>query len=173
MKDKSSSASEDVKDLDTLPIVKKIISLKWFAPLFKKILEHEKIGPPVKKILEREVLSYLICGVLTTLVGFFSFWVCRRMNMNALVSNVVSSAVAILFAFIVNKHFVFLSKDWSLRKTAKEFWRFIAGRLIVMAGESGLLYLAVDIMGFNDNICKIFTMILVVIVNYFISKFIF
>ncbi|MDR2650501.1 MAG: GtrA family protein [Clostridiales bacterium] len=173
MENNASSSDKNSGDLKTPPIVEHIINHRWLAPLFKKLLEHKKLGPVTKKILDREVLTYLICGALTTVVGFLSFWLCRRFSMSALASNIISSAAAIIFAFIVNKHFVFLSRDWSLRKTVREFWQFIGGRLIVTAGESGLLYLAVDIMGFNDNICKVFTMILVVIVNYFISKFIF
>ena len=192
----AASNSTTTRDFETLPFIDRIISHKWILPLSEKILGHKTLGPVIKKILDRTIMTYLICGVLTTIVGIASFWFCQlcitllmlgvmpseaavieefkpKLGFIAAASNIISSAVAIVFAFIVNKHFVFLSKDWSLRKTAKEFWQFTGGRLIVMAGETGLLYLLVDKWGFNTFICKLFTMVLIVIVNYFISKLIF
>ena len=161
------------RDFETLPIIDKIISFKMIAPLINKILEHKTLGPIFKKMLDREIVTYLICGVLTTIVGFFSFWLSRQIGFSGALSNIVSSAVAILFAFIINKHFVFLSKDWSFKKTGRELWQFTGGRLIVMAGDTGLIFLLVDVLGLNDNICKLATLILVMITNYIISKMIF
>ena len=160
-------------DLNTLPVIEKLISLKLIAPLMSVILKNKALGPIVKKLLDREVVTYIFFGALTTVVGFSSFWLCRRFYMSAAVSNVISSVIAILFAFVVNKHFVFLSKDWAFRKTIREFWQFTGARLIVNAAETGLLYMLVDRMGLNDNICKVFTLILVMIANYIISKLIF
>ena len=160
-------------DLKTLPVIEKILNLKFIAPLAKLVLEHKLLGPIVKKMLDREIIAYLFFGFLTTIVGFSSFWFCRRFNLSALLSNIVSSVIAIIFAFIVNKHFVFLSKDWSLRNAARELWQFTGGRIVVMAAETGLLFLLVDFIGFNDNICKIITTVLVMITNYIISKLIF
>jgi len=167
------NSKKGTADFSTLPIIEKVIYSKHAAPVTKKVLEHKTWGPVVKKALDREIVTYLFFGVLTTVVGFFSFEFCRRLHASAVVSNVVSSVVAIAFAFIVNKQFVFLSRDWSFRNTVRELWQFTGGRLIVMAGETGLLYLLVDRMGLHDSICKIFTLILVMIANYIISKFIF
>ena len=169
----TSNRETSPKDFETLPIIDRIINCKLIAPISNKLLEHKTVGPFFKKILDREIVTYIFFGVLTTIVGFSSFWLCRRFNISAASSNIIASALAILFAFIVNKHFVFLSKDWSLRKSLKELWQFTGGRIIVTAGETGLLFLLVDKMGLNDNICKIFTLIMVMIVNYIISKLIF
>ena len=160
-------------DINTLPIIEKIIYCRLFAPLFEKIFEHKTLGPFFRKILDREIVVYIICGVLTTIVGYSSFWFCHRLGLLGVTSNIISSAIAIAFAFVVNKHFVFLSKDWSLKKTGMELWQFTGGRLIVSAGDTALIYLLVDILNLNAYICKLVTMILVMIINYIISKLIF
>jgi len=171
------------KGFETLPIIDKIISCKLISPLIDRILGHKTLGPIFKKMLDREIVTYIICGVLTTIVGLSSsigFYYLLSLSSNAFISNysaTISSAIAaglaILFAFTVNKHFVFLSKDWSFRKSSKEFLQFVSGRLIVTAGEVGLMGLLVDILRYNFIICKIFTLVLVMIVNYIISKMIF
>jgi len=160
-------------DLDTLPIIEKIIYFKPVAPLAKKVLEDRKLGPAAKKFLSREVVTYLFFGVVTTILNFIAYSFLLYINISVFWTNIISSVIAILFAFVVNKHFVFLSKDWSPRKTGMELWQFAGGRVIIMLGESWLLKLLVDVWGFNGIICKIFTVTLVMIANYFISKFIF
>jgi len=159
--------------LNTLPVIEKIIYLKPFAPFTEMLLRHKALGPVIKKALDREIVIYIFFGVVTTIVGFAAFWICRRFDLSATVSNVVSSVIAIAFAFVVNKHYVFLSKDWSFGNTVRELWQFTGGRLIVMAGQTGLLYLLVDRMKLNDNACWLITIILVMIANYIISKLIF
>ena len=162
------------RDFETLPIIEKILSNKHVAPLTDKILSHKTIGRFVKKMLDREIVTYLIAGVLTTIVGYLAFVAFYMpLNTGAVVANLASSTIAILFAFVINKHYVFLSKDWSLKKTIKEFLPFSSGRVAISAAETGLLYLLVDLMGFNGAICKIFTLILVMVVNYILSKLIF
>ena len=160
-------------DLNTLPVIEKIIGLKPVAPLTRKILEHKTLGPAVKKMLDREIITYIFFGALTTVVSFSLFTLCLFLNISIFWTNVISSVIAILFAFIVNKQFVFLSRDWSPRKTGGELWKFAGGRLAFMYAESWLLKLLVDGLGFNGLICKVFTLILVMIANYIISKFIF
>lgn len=160
-------------DLNTLPVINKIINFKPIAPLAGKLLGHKALGPFFKKMLDREIVTYIFFGVVTTIVGITLYWLCLLLGLSVFWSNIVSSVLAILFAFAVNKHFVFLSKDWALRKTAGELWKFAGGRLVVMYAESWLLKLLVEGWGFNNIISKIFTMILVMITNYIISKLIF
>jgi len=162
------------RDFETLPIIDKILNNKRIAPVTDRILSHKTLGRFVKKMLDREIVTYLIAGVLTTIVGYFAFVAFYMpLNTGAVVANIASSAIAILFAFVINKHFVFLSKDWSLKKTIKEFIPFSGGRVAISAGETGLLFLLVDRMGFNGAICKVFTLILVMVVYYILSKLIF
>jgi putative flippase GtrA len=164
----------DPNGLNTLPIIEKIISQKQIAPLANIFLGHRVLGPITKKALDREIVTYLFFGVLSTIVGFVSYMACFSLfMMSALISNIISSAIAILFAFVVNKHFVFLSKDWSLRVALRELGQFAGGRVLVSGGETLLLGLLVDHLGFNGGLCKILTLTLVMVANYILSKLIF
>ena len=130
----------------------------------------------VKKICTREIISYLICGVLTTLVGFGVYTLCVYLklyafNSETLLPQIISSVIAIIFAYIVNKIFVFESRSWSPPTLLREIVPFTVGRGLTFFMETGLLILLVDIMGLPNLICKPFTLVLVMITNYVISKF--
>ena len=60
-----------------------------------------------KKCVNYETISYLICGVLTTVVDFASYTVFRKMSMGVGTSQALSWVAAVLFAYIVNKIIVF------------------------------------------------------------------
>ena len=159
--------------LNTLPIIEKIICREPIRPVMMKILGSRALGPVVKKMLDREVVTYLFFGVVTTFVAFILFSLCLLLKITIFWTNIISSVLAIMFAFVVNKHFVFLSRDWSLRITIGELWKFAGGRLLVMYGESWLLKLLVEGLGFNKIVCKMFTLVLVMVANYIVSKLIF
>ena len=87
------------------------------------------------------------------------------------ISNFFSVAVAICFAFVVNKFFVFQSRTSSVSETFKEFYRFVLGRLVTMAVEVGGVPFCVEILHQPEMIAKLETQVIVTVVNYFISKF--
>ena len=61
-----------------------------------------------RKIVNYETMSYLICGVLTTVVDWVVFWVLyERCQMDHKISTAVSFMAAVLFAYVVNKLIVF------------------------------------------------------------------
>ena len=56
-----------------------------------------------QKILNRETITYFICGVLTTLVSMGIFILCMYFQMRTAAANTVSTVLAVLFAFFLNK----------------------------------------------------------------------
>ena len=67
----------------------------------------------------RDIISYLFWGVMTTVVNYAAYFVCTLwLHINYLISNVIAWVVAVIFAFVVNKVFVFRSLDWSSRGLA-------------------------------------------------------
>ena len=126
----------------------------------------------IKKLFNYETASYLVCGVLTTMVGFGSFVLLIYANFGTAVSNTVSTVLAVLFAYFTNKIFVFRSAGWSLKLIATEFAKFCSGRFVMFVCETLLLILLVDVLGLNSTIMKAFTMGLVVVGNYCFSKWI-
>ncbi len=61
-----------------------------------------------KKCVNYETISYLICGILTTLVDWVSFWLMNEQwNLDYRLSTALSWLAAVVFAYVVNKLIVF------------------------------------------------------------------
>lgn len=128
-----------------------------------------KILEMVKK--NREVIVYLIFGVLTTLVNYAVYLPCLNLlGMPAAAANILSWIVAVIFAFVTNKYYVFNSKDWALSVVMPELVKFMGTRVASGLLETGILLVTVDILKWNGNLWKLITSVLVVIVNYIGSK---
>ncbi|MCL2664995.1 MAG: GtrA family protein [Defluviitaleaceae bacterium] len=130
----------------------------------------------IGKILTREIIMYLIFGVLTTLVGLGSYELVFLFKpvifgSEALLPQIISVTLAITFAFFVNKIFVFESKNWDKKTVWREAATFSVGRLAISGAETVLLVWLVDALGLHKSFSKIFTLCLVMISNYVVSKF--
>ena len=118
-----------------------------------------------------DILSYLIFGVLTTVVNYAVYLpIYNLLGLSAAVSNVIAWVAAVAFAFLTNKPFVFKSHDWSAKTVIPELTKFVSCRIASGAMETVILLLAVDLLGWNGNIWKLITQVLVVILNYVTSK---
>ena len=118
-----------------------------------------------------DILAYLVFGVLTTVVNYLVYLPCYNLlGMKAVVSNVIAWAVAVIFAYVTNKPFVFHSHDWSAKTVVPEFSKFVGCRVASGAMESLIILVSVDILGWNGNVWKLLTSVLVVILNYIGSK---
>ena len=131
----------------------------------------EKVKEITKKILTKEVILYVVFGVLTTLVNIGSFYVMTKfLHWNDNISNIIAITLAVLFAYITNKDLVFHSKAENFKEKLNEFIKFIAGRAFTMVlefvGCAILFETAVP-----EMISKLFVTVVVVIMNFFISKF--
>ena len=73
----------------------------------------------LKKILNKETFLYLIFGILTTIVNIVSFFLFNKL-FNYKLSNIIAFILAIVFAYITNKKYVFESKKEE-KSSDKEF----------------------------------------------------
>lgn len=118
-----------------------------------------------------DIFAYLFFGVCTTIVNYIIYLPCYNiLHLSATVSNILAWIVAVAFAFLTNKPFVFKSYDWSKKTLIPELTKFIGCRVGSGAMETVILLLAVDLLGWNGNIWKLITQIMVVILNYIGSK---
>ena len=117
----------------------------------------------------QESLSYLAFGALTTLVNLIIFYVLVRW-INYLAANVIAWVGAVIFAYVVNKLFVFESDRRDFRGLLYEIGTFFAARLLSLGLEEGILFLFVEQLGCSAGIVKLIAQILVVIFNYVASK---
>lgn len=125
----------------------------------------------IKKLYYDSRIRYLFFGGLTTLVNIVVFAILEGpLGIDYKVSNFFSVAAAICFAFVVNKLYVFQSKSNSFRDTVAEFIKFVLGRLITMVVEVGGVPFCVELLGQPKMVAKLETQVIVMVVNYFISK---
>lgn len=118
-----------------------------------------------------DIVSYLFFGVCTTIVNYLIYIPCYNIwGLSASVSNMVAWVVAVAFAYLTNKPFVFKSNDWSAGTVVPELTKFVGCRVGSGAAETLILFLAVDLLGWNGNVWKLLTQVMVVILNYIGSK---
>lgn len=123
-----------------------------------------------------EKLSYLIAGGLTSLVswGTYAGFVTLGCGINA--SNVLSWVLAVIFAYLTNKVFVFRARGWGARQVCAEFVAFVSGRLVTGAIELGsvpvLLWLGVtqSLFQIEGFWAKFIAGLLPLVLNYIIGK---
>lgn len=117
------------------------------------------------------ILSYLFFGGLTTLVNFLVYFpLFNWAGWTAALSNSIAWAVAVAFAYVTNKPFVFNSHDWSSKTVIPELTRFVGCRIGSGFLETLIIWLFVDILFCNGNLIKIIVSVLVVVLNYIASK---
>ena len=119
----------------------------------------------------REQIDYLFWGVMTTIVNYGSYFTfTRAMHIHHLASNALAWVISVIFAYIVNKIFVFRAKGWAGRTVLREMAQFTSGRVLSGAVEMLLLLVFIDWIGFPDAPIKILSNVIVVVMNYFVSK---
>ena len=118
-----------------------------------------------------DVLVYLFFGVLTTAVTYIVYLPCYNLlHISAAASNVISWFFAVAFAFLTNKPFVFKSHDWSAKTVIPELGKFVGSRIASGILETAIIFVTVDLLHWNGNLMKLFTSVLVVVLNYVASK---
>ena len=121
----------------------------------------------------KETISYLIFGILSTIVNIATYvFFSRIIKINFIISNIIAWFVAVIFAYITNKFFVFESKNINIKFILKEITSFMSLRILSGLTELILMYIMINIMLINDFIVKIITNIVVVILNFIFSKLI-
>lgn len=131
----------------------------------------EKLKALIKKVLTREVIFYIIFGVLTTIANIGVFYVLTLIGLNENIANIIAIIVAVLFAYFTNRKLVFNSTASTFKEKLKEFYKFMLGRAFTMVLEMVGFYLLFNILGIQELISKISITVLVVVLNFFISKF--
>lgn len=131
----------------------------------------QNINKIIKKFLTKEVILYIVFGVLTTLVNLGSFYIMNTVfNWDENISNFIAVLLAVLVAYLTNKDLVFHSEAKNIKEKLIEFIKFILGRAFTMIIEiiGGWMLFKLPI---PNIISKTILTILVIILNFFISKF--
>ncbi len=120
----------------------------------------------------KEIINYLVFGVLSTVVNFVTYYITARfIGIDEVISSGISWFCSVTFAYITNKIFVFESKTNTSREFVKEMITFYLSRVLSGAlCDVGTFALMVKVLHINDIVSKIVTQVMVVIVNYILSK---
>jgi putative flippase GtrA len=152
----------------------------------------EKIKQILKKLINKETVTYLVFGVLTTVVNFVIFKLFDMTFEKAfttdltLLTNFIAWVGSVIFAYVTNKLFVFESKSWKANVIAKEIPSFIGARVFSLGVEELGLFVFITWLGFDSFVLeilpgfalggkmlvKIALAVIVVVMNYVFSKFI-
>ncbi len=124
-----------------------------------------------------EMVLYIVFGVLTTAVNVITYGLLRPVmpwdeHSNVLVANAIAWVVSVAFAFITNKLFVFQSKSFAARVFWRELTTFVGARLLSFGVDELGMLLLVNVLTWNDWVAKIIMNVIVVIINYVLSKLI-
>lgn len=121
----------------------------------------------------KEVLMYLFFGGLTSVISIVSYSYCDVvLGMNPLIANVISWILAVTFAYVTNKTWVFSAQTHGLKELIQEAFNFFAGRLFTLLVEEAVLFIFISKLHFNSVVVKIAAQFIVVVLNYIISKLI-
>ena len=140
-----------------------------------------------------ELIDYLFFGVLTTVVGFGTYALAIALlkpamhtasgqanSLLILIAQIVQWIAAVLFAFMVNKKYVFHDEAKGFRAVMRQLAVFSSSRLVTLVLETLIIYGCMwfmqkiaykDLWLFTqENIAKLIAAVFVIISNYFISK---
>lgn len=125
----------------------------------------------MKKIFWKyqDIIIYFIVGCLSTFVNLLSYAFYRLFIPSYLINIILSWLTSLVFAFFMNRKYVFKSKN---NKIKQEFLSFTISRLLTLGMEILFMYLLVDLIQVNDLIAKVIVQFLVFLANYLFGKFI-
>lgn len=115
----------------------------------------------------KEQINYIVVGGMTTLVNFVIYAIDMYFGMDMMINLVVSWVVAVIFAYVTNRIIVFESKENNI---LHEFTKFVSSRIASLLIEMLLMKICVDFIGIKEYFAKVGVAIVVVIVNYVLSK---
>ena len=105
------------------------------------------------------------------MVSLVTFWFVNRvMAQNEHVANTASWILAVLFAFVTNRIWVFNAKTSGKAAFFKQLCGFYGGRLLTFGVEELLLLVFITWLQFDSMLVKISAQIVVLVLNYLVSK---
>lgn len=122
-----------------------------------------------------EIINYVIVGALTTVVSIASYYLFRFLiftsdsQLHVQVCTIISWILAVLFAFVTNKKYVFKSKEKG-KGSILEMFKFYLSRLTTLLIEMGSMWILTSPLNINDKISKILVQFIVMVLNYVFSK---
>ena len=129
----------------------------------------------IREIYEKykEIVRYLIVGGLTTLVSLAVYYALvltvldpqKALQLQA--ANVIAWIASVTFAYVTNRKYVFESRSPQI---AREAAAFFAARIGTLLMDMAIMFLGTTVLGFSDKIVKLIVQVVVIVMNYVLSK---
>ena len=122
-----------------------------------------------------ELINYLIIGILTTAVSLATYYLLTLTILDAnnkvylQIANIISWLASVTFAYFTNRKYVFKVKN---KSNIKECLNFYISRISTLLIDMIIMYIFVSILKFDNKIVKLVAQIVIIILNYILSKFI-
>lgn len=124
-----------------------------------------------RKFMTREIITYLIAGVLTTLVNFAaSFLFYDIIHLDENITTVIAWIAAVAFAYFINNSWVFQRGNEGAKQEAEKAGKFVVARLFTLFVEWVGIYIFVTKLNIFFWFVKIPLAVIVTILNYVFSK---
>lgn len=119
----------------------------------------------------KNIIAYLFFGGCTTSVNVTVYWIVKYfLKLSVMQSVIIAWILAVLFAYLTNRKWVFHSGTIGIKAVTKEALSFFLCRLVTGCVDWFCMFLFVEILGWNDVVIKVFANILVILLNYFTSR---
>ena len=120
-----------------------------------------------------EIINYIIVGVLTTVVSWLAYAVCKLfMDVdNAFqmqLAVIIRWIAGVVFAYFTNRKSVLKSKNTNM---IKEAFDFTTSRLVTLFLDMFVMWVLPTVFGVDDWISTFISAVLVTVTNYIFSKF--
>ena len=130
----------------------------------------------------RELFGYGVVGVLTTAINYAVYaggtrgiaallGIAPDHGVLILVVKIIAWCASVAFAFWANKKYVFHSADWSKITLRRELPEFVSARVLSLLFDAAFVEIAVHSFGMNDLVATLIANVIVIVLNYFASKF--
>lgn len=122
-----------------------------------------------------ELINYLIIGILTTIVSLATYYLLTLTVLDAnnkvylQIANIISWLASVTFAYFTNRKFVFKVKN---KSNIKECLNFYISRISTLLIDMIIMYIFVSRLKFDNKIVKLIAQVVIIILNYILSKFI-
>ena len=122
-----------------------------------------------------ELINYLIIGILTTIESLATYYLLTLTILDAnnkvylQIANIISWLASVTFAYFTNRKYVFKVKN---KSNIKECLNFYISRISTLLIDMIIMYIFVSILKFDNKIVKLVAQVVIIILNYILSKFI-
>lgn len=120
----------------------------------------------------QNIIPYAVFGVLTTLVNIVVYWFASHLlALSVMLSTVLAWGIAVLFAYVTNRKWVFHSQAKTSNEILREILSFFTCRIATGIVDLGCMFIFANLLRLDDIITKVGVNFLVIVLNYIASKF--